>query len=134
MVEALRVGVVQLNSRSDVAANVDRARDLVAAAASEGALLVATPEYTTYLGPRSGLHAAATQIPGPGLDPFVETARDLGVWLLAGVVEAGAPGNRCWNTSVLLAPDGSVGARYRKVHLFDVEVGPVREFESAAIA
>ena len=34
---------------------------------------------------------------------------------------------RPWNTSVLVAPDGSIAATYRKIHLFDVSVvdGPV---------
>jgi predicted amidohydrolase len=42
--------------------------------------------------------------------------------------------DRPWNTSVLLAPDGSLVARYRKIHLFDVAVdaGPV-DTESARV-
>ncbi len=44
--------------------------------------------------------------------------------LLAGsVLEAGAPGDRVYNTSVLFGPDGERLAVYRKIHLFDAEVG-----------
>jgi predicted amidohydrolase len=38
-------------------------------------------------------------------------------------MEVGAPGGRVYNTSVLLGPDGRQLAVYRKIHLFDAEVG-----------
>ena len=44
--------------------------------------------------------------------------------LLAGaVLETGARDGRLYNTSVLFGPDGQRLAVYRKMHLFDVEVG-----------
>ena len=39
------------------------------------------------------------------------------------IMEAGAPGGRVYNTSVLLGPEGQPLAVYRKIHLFDAEVG-----------
>jgi predicted amidohydrolase len=50
------------------------------------------------------------------------------------VAEASDDPARPYNTSVLLAPDGSIAATYRKIHLFDVEVenGPV-DTESARV-
>jgi deaminated glutathione amidase len=132
--DLLSVAAIQLNSRSDVAANQESALSLIERAAGAGARFLVTPEYTSYLGRSAGLRAAATSIPGPGTEPFAAAARRLAVHLLVGLVESGAPGGRCWNTSVLFGPDGSVRATYRKIHLFDVSTGPVNERESADIA
>ena len=46
------------------------------------------------------------------------------LWLLGGTVPepAGADG-RVFNTAVVLDPSGEVVARYRKIHLFDVDLG-----------
>jgi predicted amidohydrolase len=45
-----------------------------------------------------------------------------GVHLLLGSFnEASDEPDRCYNTSVLFAPDGSIIATYRKLHLFDVD-------------
>lgn len=135
MTDILRAAVVQLNSRGDVDANIGAALALIEAAAGDGARFVATPEYTTYLGPDRGLTGASAAIPGPQVARFADAARRLGIYLLVGsLVERGAPGGRAWNTAVLLAPDGAVQATYRKIHLFDVAVGPVHECESDAIA
>jgi predicted amidohydrolase len=57
-------------------------------------------------------------------------ARELGIHLLAGSVsEQGSPG-KAFNTSVLIGPDGSDLATYRKIHMFDVDVGGVSYRES----
>jgi len=51
------------------------------------------------------------------------------------VLETGAPGGRVFNTSVLFGPDGGRLAVYRKVHLFDAEVGDGATYrESDAVA
>jgi predicted amidohydrolase len=63
-------------------------------------------------------------------------ARATGAWLLLGGFPekvAENPGKLA-NTSVLLDPEGSIKARYRKMHLFDVEVpGGQRFCESDAV-
>jgi deaminated glutathione amidase len=50
------------------------------------------------------------------------------------VAEASADPDRPYNTSALIAPDGSIAATYRKIHLLDVAVddGPV-DTESARV-
>ena len=66
---------------------------------------------------------------------FADIARRNDAWILAGsVAEASDDEARPYNTSTLIAPDGSIAARYRKIHLFDVAVdaGPV-DTESARV-
>jgi predicted amidohydrolase len=59
---------------------------------------------------------------------FSAVARRRDAWILVGsLAETSTDPLRPWNTSVLIAPDGSIAATYRKIHLFDVAVedGPV---------
>ncbi len=131
----LPVALVQLDATDDVAANIARAADLTDEAAGRGARLIALPEYLHYRGPDAGFKASAREVPGPTTEPFAEVARQRGVWVLIGSIAETSPDpDRPYNTSVLLAPDGSVAATYRKIHLFDVAVdqGPV-DTESARV-
>ena len=124
---------VQLTSTSDEAANWEAARRLIERAAARGASLVATPENTTYLGPHEEKVRRAEPLDGPAVGRFAALARRLGIHLLLGsFAERSDEPSRCYNTSVLLGPDGGVLAAYRKLHLFDVDVpGGVRFAESA---
>ncbi len=56
------------------------------------------------------------------------------IWLVAGSFVEAAGRSRNHNTSVLVGPDGTVGARYRKIHLFDVDVPGAVTRESDAVA
>ena len=131
----LSVALVQLDATGDVAANIATAVALADEAAAGGARLVALPEYLQFRGPDDGYRASARPIPGPHTDPFTEVARRRDAWILVGsTAETSGDPDRPYNTSVLIAPDGSIAARYRKVHLFDVavEAGPV-DTESARV-
>lgn len=120
----MKIGLAQLNSGEDIAANLDQAEAMVREAAGQGADLIALPEVMHL---RVGRAMAdryldvAEPIPGPTTQRFCELAGALGVHLLLGsMVEQSSDPQRTYNTSVLLAPDGSTLASYRKVHLFDV--------------
>src|SRR6476661_6229186 len=117
----LRVALVQLDATADVDANIARATDLADTAAAEGARLVVLPEYLQYRGDDDGFRASARPIPGPFTDAFAEVAQRRDAWVLAGsLAEATGLDSRPSNTSVLIGPDGSIAATYRKIHLFDV--------------
>jgi predicted amidohydrolase len=115
--------VVQLNCTSDETANWESARGLIERAAGYGARFVATPENTNYLGPHEEKVRRAEPLDGATCTRFGELARRLSIHLLLGSFNeaSGEPG-RCYNTSVLFSPDGTVLAVYRKIHLFDVDV------------
>lgn len=126
----MRAAVVQLNSNGEKARNLSAAERLVRAAAADGAELVALPEKWNLLAAGEELLAGAEPLDGPSLSAARGWARDLGVHLLAGsVCEAGTAG-RAFNTSVLIGPDGDDLAAYRKIHMFDVDVGGVSYRES----
>ncbi|MBM4290283.1 MAG: carbon-nitrogen hydrolase family protein [Deltaproteobacteria bacterium] len=126
---------VQLRSTEDTQGNLDRAERLIRRAAARGAALIATPEATPLLGPQ--FHKVERAEPLDAGDPlavscarFSALAAELKVHLLLGSLAERRllPGGavdpaRCYNTSVLFGPDGAQLARYRKIHLFDVDVG-----------
>jgi predicted amidohydrolase len=130
------LAAVQMASGPDRARNLDLATRLVRRAAERGASLVGLPENVAWMGPEKDRPSAAEALDGPTLTRFAQLARELRIHLLAGsVLEAGAPGDRVYNTSVLFGPDGGRLAVYRKIHLFDAEVGDgARYRESDAVA
>jgi predicted amidohydrolase len=125
----LRVAAVQLNSTGDKAANLAKAERLVAAAAADGAELVALPEKWNLLAAGAELLAGAEALDGPSLTAARSWAHAHGIHLLAGSVAERGEG-KAFNTSVLIGPDGEDLAAYRKVHLFDVDAGGVAYRES----
>jgi predicted amidohydrolase len=138
----LRVAAAQMCSTEDVAQNLRLARDLVREAADAGAALVGLPENFAYLGSdRDHKLSLAESLDGPGDGPVLSQMRSLAwearVWLLLGGFPEkvhDAPG-KLGNTSVLLDPEGGIRARYRKMHLFDVEIPGGHEFrESDTVA
>ncbi|HEX9883639.1 MAG TPA: carbon-nitrogen hydrolase family protein [Desulfobaccales bacterium] len=117
------VAAVQLNSTPEVEDNVARARAFIQEAAGRGAQLVALPEHFAYLGPQDREPPSAQPLEGHLVAEFQDLARKLGIFLLLGSFpELAAPGERPFNTSVLLSPQGQILASYRKLHLFDVDL------------
>jgi len=125
----LRIAAVQLNSTDDKGRNLAAAEALVREAAADGAELVALPEKWNLLAGGEALLAGAEELEGPSLGAARSWARELGIHLLAGSIGERAPG-AAFNTSVLIGPDGVDLAVYRKIHMFDVEVGGVAYRES----
>jgi predicted amidohydrolase len=132
----MRLAAAQMASGPDKGRNVETAIRLVRRASSLGATFIGLPENVAWMGPEPERAGAAESLDGPTLSTFAQLARELSVHLLAGsVLESGAPGGRVFNTSVLFAPDGGRLAVYRKVHLFDAEVGDGATYrESDAVA
>ena len=126
---------VQLNCSSDRARNHAALDRLVRRAASYGATLVCTPENTNFLGPHAEKVRSAEPLSGPTVSRYRDLAAELGITLLIGSVNEAAPTEgKCFNTSVLIGPDGALLASYRKIHLFDVDVSDeVRFLESDTV-
>jgi deaminated glutathione amidase len=120
----MRAAAVQLNSSEDFERNLAVADRLVRDAARRGAELVVLPEKWTVLGTAEDLAAGAQRLDGQALGWARSIARELRIDLVAGsIVERVAGRDKGFNTSVHAGPDGAVRAVYRKLHMFDVEVG-----------
>lgn len=123
---------IQMSCSSDRAHNDASFERLVRRAAGYGATLIVTPENTNYLGPHGEKVTSAEPLSGPTVTRYADLARELGITLLiGGVNELSSTPGKCFNTSVLLGPDGALLASYRKLHLFDVDISDeVRFLES----
>ncbi len=127
----MRAAAVQLNSQEDKQRNLEVAERLVRAAARDGAELVCLPEKWNLLGGSEALVDGAEPLDGPSLSAARIWARELGIHLVAGSIAERVEGHdRLFNTSVLIGPQGDDVATYRKIHMFDVEVGGVTYRES----
>lgn len=121
----LRVGLAQLNSRQDKAANLQAAGQAIERLAARGVDLILLPEMFNFHGPDEANAREAETIPGPSSEWAREQARRHGVFLHLGSLiekdDAGrGQGQRLYNTSLVFDREGNELARYRKIHLFDV--------------
>ena len=120
----MRAAAVQLNSTEDKDRNLAAADRLTREAASEGAELVVLPEKFNVLGTPDDYRRGAEALDGPTIGWASNSARELGIDLVAGsIVERREGRDKLSNTSVHVGPDGEVKAVYRKIHMFDVVVG-----------
>jgi predicted amidohydrolase len=119
-----RAACVQLRSSDDVAENIRETVRLVRDAAAQGATFVATPENTTLMAAdaASKLKHSYNEAQDPALPVFAALARELNVWLSIGSLAIKVSDTKTAKRSFLIAPDGSIAARYSKIHLFDVEL------------
>jgi predicted amidohydrolase len=128
--QELGVAVAQFEPTADQTANRAVIRRLAERAADRGADLVVLPEYSSFFtnppGPVFAEHAEA--VDGPFTAALGAIAADLGVVLVAGLVEA--VGSKVANTLVAVDAD-RVLATYRKQHLYDAFGGRESEWLAA---
>jgi len=132
----MKIAAVQMVSGTDVERNLETARRLVGEAARGGAALVALPEYFCLMGRNDRDKLALAEAPGDGpiQQMLSETARTHGIWLIGGTlpIRSGDP-ERVLNANCVHAPDGTLAARYDKIHLFKYDNGRERYDEGSAI-
>lgn len=122
----MRAGLVQLNVCDDPAKNLPETISHVRAAAAGGAGFVLTPECTNALSSNRDHQRSVLrhEEDDPTLAALRQEAAAAGIWLLIGSlgVLTTDPDGRFANRSFLIAPSGSIAARYDKIHMFDVNV------------
>ncbi|MEW5424264.1 carbon-nitrogen hydrolase family protein [Amorphus sp. 3PC139-8] len=117
------VAAIQMRGTTDAAQNGDEAERLIREAARQGAVYVQTPEITNLVD-RDGARMRAamqTEADDPTLARLSALARDLGIHIHIGSL-ALKEGDAAVNRGFLVGPDGSVLARYDKIHMFDVDL------------
>ena len=125
MTDRLRVASVQLNASESKAENIERAGRLVARAAATGVDLVVLPEKWNGIGPPDFMRANAESLEGgETIDAMSGWARDHKITLVGGSIAERREGReKLSNTCVVFDSEGEIAAVYRKIHMFDVEVG-----------
>ena len=125
MAARLRVACVQFCSSGSKAENLERMEPLVARAAATGADLVLLPEKWNGIGTHEIILDVAEPLDsGESVGAMSAWAKQHGITLVGGsIVESREGREKLSNTCVVFDPQGEIAATYRKIHMFDVEVG-----------
>jgi predicted amidohydrolase len=135
-----RAAVIQMTSSASAERNLARARELLASAAEQGARLAVLPENFAIMGRKEADKLALAEPFGSGpMQSFLaRTARELGLWIVAGTlpIKSEREPLKVAGASLLFDDEGRCVARYDKMHLFDVDLPGLKERyrESATIA
>jgi predicted amidohydrolase len=116
-----KVGLLQMQTGNDLAANLDAVVRMTREAAHHGARFVMSPEYALMMD-GSGRTMRERALPGDGGDALrrlQSLAKELSVWLLIGSLTLKTEDDRMTNRSLLVSDKGSVVAFYDKIHMFD---------------
>ena len=136
----MRIALAQMCSGIEPSENAAQLRSLIAEAAAGGAAVIFTPEMSGLLD-RDRSRAAGvirTEQDDLVLAAVRSEARKHQLWVQLGslaVKVSGDPEKKWVNRSYLINPGGDIAARYDKIHLFDVNLGPEEsQRESSAYA
>ncbi len=98
--------------------NLERAERMVRDAASEGCRIVVLPECLDLGWMHSSARRLAEPIPGRPSDRLARAARDAAIYVVAGLTER--CNDRLFNAAVLIAPDGEILLKHRKINVLDI--------------
>ena len=122
----MKIAALQTVATADLGRNLETAARLIAEAARDGAELAALPEYFCFMGQRDDDKLSIAEAPGSGpIQQFLAAqAKQHGLWLIGGTlpIQTATPG-RARNACCVYAPDGTLAARYDKIHLFRYDNG-----------
>lgn len=134
-----RIALLQMTSGIDPARNAKVVAEAAARAAGEGAVMLFTPEMTNIVDRER--QRAATAIVSEDEDRVLAAARDAaaraGLWIALGslALRPEEGDGRYANRALVVGPDGSIRARYDKMHMFDVDLATGESWrESSAYA
>ncbi len=135
MVNTLKVACVQNNASGSHADNIAKAMAHVADAVAKGAELVALPEYYSGFGAKNGVLdlPAFPESAHDGLKAAREAAKRHKIWLHLGSIAVKLDDGRLANRGFMIDPQGRVTARYDKIHLFDVDLGPGKVYRESEV-
>ena len=132
----MKVAALQMVSGPEVADNLAEAERLIAQAAEGGAGMALLPEYFCLLGRRDDDKLRVAEVPGEGPIQrcLASAARRHGLWIVGGTLPLRAPQpDRVFNACCVYAPDGTLAARYDKIHLFSFDNGRERYDEGRVL-
>lgn len=130
-----KLAICQMCVTDDKSKNIEKAIDMLAEAADNGADVAALPEmFNCPYDSGKFKDYGEDENCGETVRSVSETAKALGIYVVAGSIPEYCDG-RLYNTSFVFGRSGEIIARHRKVHLFDIDVpGKIRFMESETLA
>ena len=134
--DTVRIAILQMTSGIDVGENAATIESALAEAKAGGAAMLFTPEMALLLD-RDRPRAAAAVEGGAvmaAIERLQAAAARTALWLHIGSAPIADPAAapRWVNRSLLIAPDGTIIARYDKLHLFDVALASGEAWRESA--
>jgi predicted amidohydrolase len=115
----MRIGMGQiLVEGGEPEANLARATNMIARAAAAGCDAAVLPECLDLGWTHPSARDLAAPVPGPRSEQLAEAARQGGIYVVAGLTER--DGSKVYNAAVLIAPDGSILVKHRKINELDI--------------
>lgn len=133
----MKIAVLQMTAGIDPAENAAALVQAVRDAREGGAEMLFTPEMSNLID-RNRARAAET-IRSEGEDfvlaQLCAAATEHGLWVHLGslAVKGDVPDGKWRNRAFVIAPDGSIAARYDKIHLFDVDLASGESWRESAV-
>ncbi len=130
---ALKIGLAQLNSADSKADNLRAIQEAVHTLADQGADLIVLPEHADFIGPDARKAAEAEEIGDSSYLASISAmaaARSCHIHIGSYLEK---DGESVYNTAVVFDQAGTLLARYRKLHLFDVEIPGGRNYHESAV-
>lgn len=121
MASKLRLALIQMSVGDNKAKNIARAVQLIREAAGGGAQLVALPECFNSPYGTNYFHQYAETIPGESTEALSTVAKKFGLYIVGGSIPE-RDEDKVYNTCTVWGPQGDMIAKYRKIHLFDINV------------
>ena len=118
-----KVAAIQMASGTNMSANLESAKRLIAQAVNEGAKLIVLPESFAFMGMDDSEHVQHAEVLGEGpIQAFLsEQAKSHAVWIVGGTLPIeGLSEGKAFSTCMVFNDAGERVAMYNKRHLFDV--------------
>ena len=119
----LKIAIAQVQSATDKSENLTKALRLIDQAKSQGAELIAFPEFLMAFSPASQsaaeLAALAESVDGAFITALRDRAKAAGLGVLAAIYETSPISHRVYDSAVWIDAAGNIVSVYRKLHLYD---------------
>ena len=126
----MRVALIQMPVTADREGNLRTAREKLLQAAKQGADVAVLPEMFCCPYENRCFRPYGEEAGGPAQAMLSQTAAETGLYVVGGSIPELEDGN-VYNTSFVYGPDGSLLAKHRKAHLFDIDVAGGQRFKES---
>lgn len=125
-----KVGIIQLNTQSDLYENLNKIGKMVEEAAENGVKLVSLPENMNQI-TKNKEDFVIEEIPGKTIAYMADLAKKYKLWIHCGSIKEYNSNGKPFNTTIMLNPDGEIVGKYAKLHLFDVDLDDGGSFKES---